>query len=164
MYTSPLHQEVYKFSKTHLDPRCHSLENLGAEQIGTEVFSVPFFTQNFCNMLLEEVKHFQVKRRNASNSIHIFQLLAALFLLFWKTLVKILQGFKDDTSKCEHRFKAWGKKPLYKANLDQGLVLNILQVFFKSRRRNSVSKKMLMFLSFLVLLYASGHFKQKENS
>ena len=48
--------------------------------------------------------------------------------------------------------------------LDQGLVLNILQVFFKSRRRNSVSKKMLMFLSFLVLLYASGHFKQKENS
>jgi len=61
MYTSPLHPEVYKFSKTHLDPRCHSLENLGAEQIGHEVFRIPFFTQNFCNMLLEEVKHFQAQ-------------------------------------------------------------------------------------------------------
>ena len=91
MYTSPLHPEIYKFSKTHLDLRCHSLENLGAEQIGHEVFSVPFFTQNFCNMLLEEVKHFQVKKGKASNSIHIYWLLC--FYFFWKTIS--LNFFKD---------------------------------------------------------------------
>ena len=41
------------------------------------------------------------------------------------------------------------------------LDLKILQVFFKNRGEILVFEKMLNFLSFLVLLYVSGHFKQK---
>ena len=48
---------------------------------------------------------------------------------------------KDDTSKREQRFKAWGKNLCTRQALDQGLVLNILQVFFKNRGRNLVFKK-----------------------
>ena len=55
-----------------------------------------------------------------------------------------------------------GQKPLYKASLDQGLVLKFFEVFFKNRREILILKKMLNFLSFLVLLYISGHFKQKK--
>ena len=43
------------------------------------------------------------------------------------------------------------------------LDLKILQVFFKNRGEILVFEKMLNFLSFLVLLYVSGHFKQKKN-
>ena len=39
--------------------------------------------------------------------------------------------------------------------------LKILQVFFKNRGEILVFEKMLNFLSFLVLLYVSGHSKQK---
>ena len=42
------------------------------------------------------------------------------------------------------------------------LDLKILQVFFKNRGELLVFQKMLNFLSFLVLLYVSGHFKQKN--
>ena len=40
------------------------------------------------------------------------------------------------------------------------LDLKILQVFFKNRGEILVFEKMLNFLSFLVLLYVSGRFKQ----
>ena len=40
--------------------------------------------------------------------------------------------------------------------------LKILQVFFKNRGEILVFEKMLNFLSFLVLLYVSGHSKQKK--
>ena len=40
--------------------------------------------------------------------------------------------------------------------------LKILQVFFKNRGEILVFEKMLNFLSFMVLLYVSGHFKQKK--
>ena len=40
--------------------------------------------------------------------------------------------------------------------------LKILQVFFKNRGEILVFEKMLNFLSFLVLLYVSGRFKQKK--
>ena len=40
------------------------------------------------------------------------------------------------------------------------LDLKILQVFFKDRGEILVFEKMLNFLSFLVLLYVSGRFKQ----
>ena len=43
------------------------------------------------------------------------------------------------------------------------LDLKILQVFFKNRGEILVFEKMLNFLSFLVLLYVSGHSKQKKN-
>ena len=42
------------------------------------------------------------------------------------------------------------------------LDLKILQVFFKNRGEILVFEKMLNFLSFLVLLYVSGRFKQKN--
>ena len=42
------------------------------------------------------------------------------------------------------------------------LDLKILQVFFKNRGEILVFEKMLNFLSFLVLLYVSGHLKQKK--
>ena len=42
------------------------------------------------------------------------------------------------------------------------LDLKILQVFFKNREEILVFEKLLNFLSFLVLLYVSGHFKQKK--
>ena len=42
------------------------------------------------------------------------------------------------------------------------LDLKFLQVFFKNRGEILVFEKMLNFLSFLVLLYVSGHFKQKK--
>ena len=42
------------------------------------------------------------------------------------------------------------------------LDLKFLQVFFKNRGDILVFEKMLNFLSFLVLLYVSGHFKQKN--
>ena len=42
------------------------------------------------------------------------------------------------------------------------LDLKILQVFFKNRGEILVFQKMLNFLSFLVLLYVSGRFKQKK--
>ena len=42
------------------------------------------------------------------------------------------------------------------------LDLKILQVFFKNRGEILVFEKMLNFLSFLVLLYVSGHSKQKK--
>ena len=40
--------------------------------------------------------------------------------------------------------------------------MKILQVFFKNRVEILILKKILNFLSFLVLLYISGHFKQKK--
>ena len=42
------------------------------------------------------------------------------------------------------------------------LDLNFLQVFFKNRGEILVFEKMLNFLSFLVLLYVSGHSNQKK--
>ena len=42
------------------------------------------------------------------------------------------------------------------------LDLKILQVFFKNRGEILVFDKMLNVLIFLVLLYVSGHFKQKK--
>ena len=55
-----------------------------------------------------------------------------------------------------------GQKPLYKASLGPRLGPENLQVFFKNRGEILVLKKMLNILSSLVLLYVSGHFKQKK--
>ena len=52
----------------------------------------------------------------------------------------------------------WEKLQHTRVNI---LDLKILQVFFKNRGEILVFEKMLNFLSFLVLLYVSGHFKQK---
>ena len=67
-----------------------------------------------------------------------------------------------DTSKREQMFMAWGKNLCTKQSVDQGLVLNILQAFFRNSERNLILKEMLNFLSFLVLLNVSGNFKQNK--
>ena len=54
------------------------------------------------------------------------------------------------------------KKFKYGKNRLNILDLKILQVFFTNRGEILVFEKMLNFLSFLVLLYVSGHFKQKN--
>ena len=55
------------------------------------------------------------------------------------------------------------KKFKYGKNRLNILDLKILQVFFTNRGEILVFEKMLNFLSFLVLLYVSGRFKQKKN-
>ena len=55
------------------------------------------------------------------------------------------------------------KKFKYGKNRLNILDLKILQVFFTNRGEILVFEKMLNFLSFLVLLYVSGHSKQKKN-
>ena len=54
------------------------------------------------------------------------------------------------------------KKFKYGKNRLNILDLKILQVFFTNRGEILVFEKMLNFLSFLVLLYVSGHSKQKN--
>ena len=54
------------------------------------------------------------------------------------------------------------KKFKYGKNRLNILDLKILQVFFTNRGEILVFEKMLNFLSFLVLLYVSGHSKQKK--
>ena len=54
------------------------------------------------------------------------------------------------------------KKFKYGKNRLNILDLKILQVFFTNRGEIFVFEKMLNFLSFLVLLYVSGHSKQKK--
>ena len=58
-------------------------------------------------------------------------------------------------------FPPWDLKKLQYTRVNI-LDLKILQVFFKNRGEILVFEKMLNFLSFLVLLYVSGHSKQKK--
>ena len=57
-------------------------------------------------------------------------------------------------------FPPWDLKKLQHTRVNI-LDLKILQVFFKNRGEILVFEKLLNFLSFLVLLYVSGHSKQK---